>query len=216
MLSLSDVWPLFDLELRSPRLSLRPVRDEDIPGLADAALAGIHDPAVMPFGVPWTDASAEDLPRNIALYQWSLRGRVHRDDWVIPFVVRHEGTVIGAQDVSGTEFGATRTVQTGSWLTSSAQGRGLGKEMRAAVLLFAFDYLGAEVAETSAAAWNEASIGVTTSLGYEPNGVHRATRRPGQGNDEVHFRVPSERFVRPDWSLDVHGLDRAKTQLLGH
>lgn len=49
MLSLADVWPLFDLTITSPRLVMRIVRDEDLPGLVDAALAGIHDPAVMPF-----------------------------------------------------------------------------------------------------------------------------------------------------------------------
>jgi hypothetical protein len=49
MTTLSDVWPLFGLKIISPRLELRLVRDEDLPGVIDAALAGIHDPAVMPF-----------------------------------------------------------------------------------------------------------------------------------------------------------------------
>ena len=37
----------------------------------------------------------------------------------------------------------------------------------------------AEVAESEAAAWNAASLGVSRSLGYEPNGV---TRMPGAAN----------------------------------
>ena len=41
-----------------------------------------------------------------------------------------------------------RTVGTGSWLGRPYQGRGIGKEMRGAVLALAFDGLGAEVAET--------------------------------------------------------------------
>ncbi|MFT0139022.1 hypothetical protein ACEK07_23205 [Alcanivoracaceae bacterium MT1] len=57
-MSLDEVWPLFGLEIRTPRLTLRPVRDEDLPGLARAALDGVHDPARMPFGAPWTDAPA--------------------------------------------------------------------------------------------------------------------------------------------------------------
>ena len=64
-----------------------------------------------------------------------------------------------------------RTVHTGSWLGRAYQGRGLGKEMRAAVLGFAFDGLGAQVAESSAFLDNAASNGVSKSLGYEENGL---------------------------------------------
>ena len=51
MTTLSEVWPLFSLRITTPRLELRPVRDEDLPGVIDAALSGIHDPGVMPFAV---------------------------------------------------------------------------------------------------------------------------------------------------------------------
>ena len=61
-------------------------------------------------------------------------------------------------------------MDTGSWLGRRFQGRGLGKEMRAAVLGFAFDGLGAEVAETSAFLDNLPSNGVSRALGYEENG----------------------------------------------
>lgn len=61
MTRLEDVWPLFGLLISTPRLTLNPVRDEQLPGLIDAVLAGIHDPAVMPFGVPWTDAPCSSL-----------------------------------------------------------------------------------------------------------------------------------------------------------
>lgn len=61
MLTASDVWPLFDLTITSPRLVMRIVRDEDLPGIVEAALDGIHDPAVMPFSVPWTDADPDEL-----------------------------------------------------------------------------------------------------------------------------------------------------------
>ena len=72
MLSLTDVWPLFGLEIRTPRLVLRLVRDEDLPGLIEAALAGVHDPAVMPFSFPWTDAPSEELPGNYMRFFLSL------------------------------------------------------------------------------------------------------------------------------------------------
>jgi hypothetical protein len=64
MMQLAELWPLFGLALRTPRLSLTPVRDEQLPELVDAVLAGIHDPAEMPFGVPWRDAPRDVLVRE--------------------------------------------------------------------------------------------------------------------------------------------------------
>jgi len=61
---LAGVWPLFGLSIATPRLTLTPVRDDQLPGLADAILAGIHDPSVMPFSIPWTDAPREALVRE--------------------------------------------------------------------------------------------------------------------------------------------------------
>ncbi len=54
----------------------------------------------------------------------------------------------------------------GSWLTASAQGRGIGVEMRAAVLHLAFAGLGALEALTSAWEDNVASQRVSLRLGY--------------------------------------------------
>src|SRR5690606_37775049 len=155
---LDDIWPLFGLEIATPRLTLRPVRDSDLSGLTRAALDGVHDPERTPFSVPWTDAAPADLPRNLAAYQWSLRGRVHPRDWIVAFAVRFADRVVGSQDLSAYDFANRRTVNTGSWLTESVHGRGLGTEMRAALLLFAFDVLGAQWAESGAATWNEASL----------------------------------------------------------
>ncbi|MEO6531051.1 MAG: GNAT family protein [Specibacter sp.] len=81
--------------------------------------------------------------------------------------------MIGCQDVGATSFADLKTVTSGFWLQQSEQGQGFGKEMRAAVLISAFDWLQAEVAESEAAAWNGASLGVSRSVGYELNGVFR-------------------------------------------
>ncbi|MGN8025141.1 GNAT family N-acetyltransferase [Microbacterium sp. 22242] len=104
-------------------------------------------------------------------------------------------------------------VATGSWLTRSAHGRGIGTEMRAALLLFAFDVLGAEWAESGAASWNEASLAVSRKLGYEPNGVTRVAPRPGEAVDEQRLRLVRARFVRPDWTIAVRGAGLALAQL---
>lgn len=213
MSALSDVWPLFGLRICSPRLELRLVRDEDLPGVIDAALAGIHDPAVMPFSVPWTDAPREVLIRETAKHQWRSRTSVEPDNWTLNFVVRHDDVPIGIQDMASRHFSVTRSVATGSWLSRSYQGRGLGKEMRAAVLLFAFDHLGAEVAESDAAVWNQASLGVSRSLGYRNSGVKRVVARPGELTEQQGVRLARQDFIRPPWDVDVEGLDAARRDL---
>jgi RimJ/RimL family protein N-acetyltransferase len=204
-----DVWPLFGLRLRSPRLELRPVRDEDLPGLVDAALSGIHDPARMPFGVPWTDAEPTTLARSLAQYHWRLRAGLTRDAWGVSFTVLHDGAPIGVQEMHGRRFATRRTVESGSWLTSSHQGRGFGTEMRAALLSFAFDDLGAEWAESSAVAWNEPSLRVSRALGYRVNGTTRVQTREDETVDEVRVRLSRDDFVRPAWTLQTDGVEAA-------
>lgn len=86
--------------------------------------------------------------------------------------------------------------------------------MRAAVLLLAFDHLGAEVAESSALAWNSASIGVSTALGYRPNGTQRTVGADGVAVDETRFRVTPATLRRPDWALEVEGIEAARAVLL--
>lgn len=209
-----DPWPLFSLELRTPRLVLHPVRDADLGGLAAAAVAGIHEPGRSPFPSPWAQAPAERLPAELARYHWSLRAHTLPSSWRVAFAAIEDGVVIGCQDIVAESFAATRTLASGSWLTHSAQGRGLGREMRAAALLFAFDHLGAEVAESAALSWNTASIRVSEALGYRPNGVHRVVGPDGKGVEERRFRVTPETLVRPDWQLDGTGIDGARALLV--
>lgn len=135
------------------------------------------------------------------------------DDWVIAFAVRYEGRIVGAQDLSARDFSNRRTVNSGSWLTQTAHGAGIGTEMRAALLLFAFDTLGAEWAESGAAAWNRASLRVSEKLGYAPNGVTRFAPRGDGAVDEQRMRLARADFNRPSWSVSVRGAEPALAQL---
>ncbi|GAB3546013.1 GNAT family N-acetyltransferase [Arthrobacter tumbae] len=207
MTRLADVWPLFGLELRTPRLSLAPVRDEQLPELIDAVQDGIHDPVKMPFGLPWTDAPRDVLIRETVKHQWRQRCSVEPGSWTINFAVSFGGRVVGMQDVSARDFPLLRTVHSGSWLTQSVQGRGLGKEMRAAILLFAFDHLGAVAALSEAAEWNNSSLGVSRSLGYRANGVSEIVSRPGEVTRQEHLRLEAAALVRPEWTLRVDGIE---------
>lgn len=214
MLTLDDVWPLFSLRLRSPRLELRLMRDDDLPAVVEAVLAGIHRADRMPFDSPWTDAEPEQLARDFAKYHWHLRTTVQPGTWTLDFVVLHEGRVIGMQDVRAENLARTKTVSSGSWLTRAAQGKGFGTEMRAAILLFAFDHLDVEVAESSAATWNASSLGVSRRLGYVDAGVTVVEPRPGEPNTMQKLRLDRENFPRPEWTLGVHGAAAARAELL--
>ncbi|MHA7153512.1 GNAT family N-acetyltransferase [Arthrobacter sp. TMN-50] len=214
MTPLEDVWPLFGLRISTPRLKLNPVRDDQLPGLVEAVLAGIHDPAVMPFTVPWTDAPRDGLIRETLKHQWRQRCSVLPDHWTLNFAVTYQGRVIGMQDLSAEDLSLQRTVQTGSWLTRSEQGIGLGKEMRAAVLMFAFDHLGAQWAVSDAASWNSSSLAVSRSLGYTDNGVSVGVSRPGESQELQHVRLSAAEFVRPGWSVVVEGFNAARSALV--
>ena len=98
-------------------------------------------------------------------------------------------------------------MDTGSWLGQPFQGRGFGKEMRSAVLGFAFDGLGAAVAETSAFIDNAQSNGVTRALGYEENGFGSLAPE-GVARVTQKFRMTAERWrARPRPPLTIEGLD---------
>ena len=67
-------WPLFDLEVRTPRLALRYVDDATACDLVQVvATDGVHDPAWMPFTIPWTDLEPPELARQAMQYWWRCR-----------------------------------------------------------------------------------------------------------------------------------------------
>lgn len=167
---LTTSWPLFGLELRTERLVLRPPTDDDLPGLLNAVDAGIHPPERMPFSHPWTDVEPVARRQSALQFWWRSRAEWSPERWNLLMAVFVEGQAIGVQEVFGRQWLELREVGTGSWLTSAAQGRGYGQEMRTAVLDLAFTGLGAVRARTEAFVDNAASAGVSRALGYRDNG----------------------------------------------
>jgi len=205
--TLSDAWPLFGLRLRSERLVLRLPTDEELLELMAVARGGIHPADEIPFGVAWSTLPSPAFERGFMQHHWGLRGAWAPDRWFLNLAVDFEGDLIGSQSIGADGFAVHRTVATGSWLGRAFQGRGIGKEMRAAVLGFAFDGLGARVAETSAFLDNAASNAVSRGLGYEengfgslaPNGVARVTQQ---------FRMTVEAWrARPRPPVAIEGIE---------
>lgn len=166
---LAEIWPLFGLSVRTPRLELRYPTDDDLLDLA-AHSGDIHDPDARPFSFAWNLGPDEERNHRVLQYHWSRRGDWSAEAWRCELVTVVDGAVVGTQGMFASEFGVSRTVETGSWLGRPHQGQGIGKEMRAAVLHLAFAGLEAERAETGAIEGNVRSIRVTTGLGYRPNG----------------------------------------------
>ncbi len=197
------IWPLFDLRVRTPRLELRPVDDDLAVALAELAVEGIHD-GPSPFRFPWNEGEPLDVQRRALQHYWSSRASWTPDDWHLPLAVVVGGRVVGTQSLLATGFAVRRTVSSGSWLGRAHQGRGLGSEMRAAVLHLAFAGFGAVRAETAAWVDNPRSIAVTRGHGYRDNGEH-VLDRAGEPTVELGFTL--ERSVwegrrRSDIELD--------------
>ena len=200
-------WPLFDLRVRTPRLELRYPDDDDVVALTEVAAKGVHPPDFMPFFFPWTAAPPGELERNTAQYFWRTRATWAPVAWSLPLAVVQDGQVVGVQGVDGEKFAVTRAVMTGSWLGQVHQGQGIGKEMRAAVLHFAFVGLGATVAYSGAFHDNGASLAVSRSLGYRTNGdkIVERSDKPTRLINLKLTRATWEKRRRDD--ITIEGLD---------
>jgi RimJ/RimL family protein N-acetyltransferase len=204
---MGELWPFFDLVVETPRVRLRYPSDDDLEALAEVAASGIHDPDAMPFSVPWSRVEPPALERNILQFVWRCRAELTPRSWQMPLVVVEGGAVVGCQDVFATDFPTARVVETGSWLGRSAQGRGIGTEMRAAVLHLAFERLGAREAHSASFADNPASAAVSAANGYEPNGTVFVDR------EGAPVRQDRRRLTRERWEArrrdDIHvsGID---------
>lgn len=200
-------WPLFDLRVTTPRLEIRLPTDDELYQLLEVADAGVHDPATMPFTIAWTDVPAPRRHRESLQWWWSQRAQWKPEDWSFTGAVFVDGEPVGVQDLAAQDFATRRAVTTGSWLGQRYQGQGLGKEMREAILHFAFEGLGALEAHTAAFPDNHPSLGVTRSLGYAENGQDTVVRR-GERARQLRFcldRAAWSALRRSD--ISVSGLE---------
>lgn len=212
---LTDYLPIYRLRLRTERLELRLPDFEDMAALADVAAAGIHGPEFMPFIVPWTETTPRERGRAAILWDLRVLAGCSAERWSLPFVALHEGNVIGKQEVSAKHFGVTREATTGSWLGIAHHGKGLGTEMRAAVLEFLFTGLSADFALSDSLDGNGPSEGISRKLGYRADGIDHEV----SGGRRVVSR--RWRLSRDDWEANrrievaIEGLDEDVRAMLG-
>ena len=156
----------------------------------------------------WPAPPGAARPTATAVLQWYWRamGQWRPDHWRLPLAVWFDSALVGFQELEAERFSALRTVESSSWLVRHARGIGIGKEMRAAVLGLAFDHLGAAVATSGAWESNEASLGVSRSLGYADNGwfLHDHLGRVGRQRRVV---LEKQNWDPTPWPTAVSGLD---------
>ena len=211
---LAGYWPPFGLTITTPRLTLRVGRDHDFPAILELIERGVHAPDVMPFDRPWTDGPRSRRDPNSLRYWWTSRTDISPESWALDFFVFADGRPIGAQGVVGRNFVTLREGTTGSWLGLEFHGRGYGSEMRAAVLHFGFECLGATAMLSAAFVSNAASIGVSRKLGYEPDGF--ATKAPrGEPVPSQRLRLTRERWLehRRLTDITVTGFDALRPMI---
>ena len=199
------------LRLRTPRLELRLATDAELRALGEVARAGIHDSGTTPFYIPWTDGS--DRPGFVVGFVEHHRSALRDwrpDRWNLPLVAFVGGEPVGIQTIRSERFAETGAVDTGSWLGRAWQGRGLGTEMRAAVLTFAFAGLGAAEATSGAIAGNPQSLGVSRKLGYRTAGTKTVAPR-GEPLEELLLELRRDEFVSPV-PVEITGLDGLHSQ----
>lgn len=199
------LWPLFDLRLTTPDLSLRPITEADLPELAHILPGDVElDPRAHRY-----DGVERPAQRGVILAQgyWRALGTWKPDSWAVTFGVFHDGELLGTQGLEGEDFLLLRTVDSSSFLTVAARGRGWGKQMRRAVLGLAFGPLQADYAITAAWHDNAESLGASRSLGYVDNGVERHRREGRTEPDNLVDDMVHLRLTRAEWERRRGGDD---------
>lgn len=204
VLTLEDLWPPFGLSITCGPLSLRALRDEDLPELVAAAVDGIHDDDLRPFPRAWAGLPAIEMGRDLASRYWRHRANFPSDEWGLPLVARLEGRIVGVQGSEAVRYPILRTPDTFSWLTRSVQGRGLGTLMRQVICAFLFDELDAHAVTSGAYADNPASAAVSRKVGYVANGT-KLELRDNAAAEHHKFILTRDRLVRPDQPVVVEG-----------
>jgi RimJ/RimL family protein N-acetyltransferase len=172
-------YPLLDVRVSAPTLELHAATDDLLDELAELVRAGKTEAVPAPYDDPMSFYESDPDLRVAKWLRaiWRRRGAVEPDAWRLYFVVMVDGRPVGEQTLLGVNFSTLGTVTTFSWLSVDMRGRGLGHEMRAAILQLAFGGLGAKEAGSDAFVDNHGSNAISRGLGYEPNGYEWATRR---------------------------------------
>jgi RimJ/RimL family protein N-acetyltransferase len=199
-----NIGPLYGLRLRTPRLELRLPTEAELVELYEVAAAGIHPPEEMPFAFAWTDHLTLE---SFLAHHHSSRETWTPESWTLDLGTWVDGVLAGVQGIGATAFAENRTIGTGSWLGRQFQRRGVGTEMRGAVVELAFRELGATTVTSSAFEASTASRRVSEKLGYRIVGQDTMSPR-GVPMPHLQLRLEREQWRGAPFHVDVEGIER--------
>ncbi|MFJ9776417.1 GNAT family N-acetyltransferase [Kitasatospora sp. NPDC101157] len=211
---ITDYWPLAGLRVTTPRLELRVPTQDELGEVADLAARGVHLPAERPFLTPWGELPPAERARHVLQMHWRRMGRWTAQRWALDLVAFHQGQPVGVQDMRAEEFAVRREITSGSWIGLEHQGRGLGTEMRAAMLHLAFAELDAVSATSLSFTDNHSSLAVSRKLGYRPDGISRDVL-DGRVVETQRLRLSRDHWQGPPVPVTVTGLTPTCRTLFG-
>lgn len=144
---------------------------------------------------------------------WRGRGSVTPEFWRLHFVVAVDGQPVGMQDFIADQFSVFGTVTSFSWLSNDLRHRGLGGQMRQAILHLAVEGLDATEANTEAFLDKPGSNGVSRATGYSENGLTGATRRGEPGLMHSWWITPADWIAGRRSDIELHGVVECKEAL---
>src|SRR4051794_18264848 len=101
-------WPLLDLRVRTPRLTLRVARDEELLVLADRAAGTLLAPEQAAFMGAWTQLESPEFERSFMRRHWRWRADWSAEDWRLPLGVYEDDVLLGGIDAWASDFPVLR------------------------------------------------------------------------------------------------------------
>lgn len=136
---LGRLYPPLGLRVVAEDLTLRMLRDSDVPAYAELVSARLFADETAPHVFAWWARDPEVRRLDSLQFLWHSRADIKPEDWALRFGVFEGDRLVGSQDISAKDFARRRVVSSGSYLRLDAQGRGLGTLMRQMALVLAFD-----------------------------------------------------------------------------
>lgn len=169
--SVEVMWAPFKLTVQVGKLTMRILRDSDIAAIHGVTAAEIFGEPLPEYTFPWLKEKPDPS------FRWAHRAQMSPEEWSLDFGVHLDGEVIGSVDLRAQNFPDNHEVETGSWIYHRLQGRGIGTQIRHAVAVFCFEYLGASQLCSEWEPGNEVSQAVSRKLGYTINGNKAVLRK---------------------------------------
>lgn len=198
-----------DISIRAGEITITPFHEADCDDYQQILTqCDIFSDLQAPYAFPWARAIKHDPTQASAsiAFQRDNLAKANADNFTVPFLVRYQDVLVGSQDLRAESFSSNRLVHSGSWLAVDYQGRGLGSIMRRALLIFAFEKLGATAAFSQANPSNLASIHTSLACGYkqiQPSDFPNPPAAMLANPHESLFLVTPKTFIRKTVQITV-------------